>query len=70
MAIGNVTEDVDWTAEETHLLDLFCFEDVLEDFEIGDKFVFVLGIHLNSRHGYIGYWGDHGEMQQDLDERI
>lgn len=37
----------------TDLVDLLCFEDVLQDFEIGDEFVLVFRVHLDSRHWHI-----------------
>lgn len=34
----------------THLIDLFRFEDVLQDFEIRNEFVLVSRVHLDPRH--------------------
>jgi hypothetical protein len=40
---------------KTRLVDLLQLEEGLHDFEIGDKFVLVLCIHLNSRHWNIAW---------------
>ena len=37
----------------TYLVDFFGFEDILENLEVGDEFILVLGIHLDTRHRYI-----------------
>lgn len=37
----------------TCLVDLFGFEDILENLEVANEFILVLGIHLDSRHRYI-----------------
>ena len=37
----------------TCLFDLFGFEDILENLEVANEFILVLGIHLDSCHRYI-----------------
>ena len=39
----------------TYPVDLLRAEGVLEDFEVGDELVFMLGVHLDADHGDIAY---------------
>lgn len=39
--------------ESANLFDLLGFEDILKNLEVGDKLIFVLSIHLDSRHLHV-----------------
>lgn len=38
-----------------HLFNLFGFEEILKNLEVGDELILVLGIHLNSPHLHVAW---------------
>jgi len=54
MGFKNVKHDLPHSNRVTaYLVELVGFEAVLENLEVGNEFILVLSVHLDSRHRYV-----------------